>query len=80
MSDLDKRLLAAHAQGDAAALVTLYREAADQTNDAQAQGFYLTHAHVFALEIGHPDTATLRQRLIDQGREAPLHPPNPPLR
>ena len=80
MKDLDAQLLAAHAKGDAAALVTLYRQAADQANDPQAAAFYLTHAHVFACEINHPDTDALRQRLIDQGREAPLPPPRPPLR
>ncbi|SFD78408.1 hypothetical protein SAMN04488523_102384 [Sulfitobacter brevis] len=80
MIALDTRLLAAHAGGDLAALVTLYREAADAATDAQASAFYLTHAHVFALEAGHPTAAQLRQRLIDQGREAPLPAPTPPLR
>ncbi|MGB3246370.1 MAG: hypothetical protein WBB25_17680 [Sulfitobacter sp.] len=80
MNTLNARLLAAHAAGDLPQLVGLYREAADTANDPQAEGFYLTHAHVFAMELGHPDTAELRQRLIDQGREAPLPPPNPPLR
>ena len=79
MSDLDCRLLDAHARGDTAALVDLYQEAADSANDPEAEGFYLTHAHVFAMELNHPDTASLRQRLIDQGREAPLPVPNPPL-
>ena len=80
MNDLNARLLAAHETGDAAALVDLYVQAADATSDVDAAAFYLTHAHVFALEINHPDTATLRQRLIDQGREAPLPDPNPPIR
>ena len=80
MSDLDDLLLAAHASGDVARLVTLYKQAADQANDVEAAAFYLTHAHVFACEINHPDTAALRQRLIDQGREAPLPPPRPPLK
>jgi len=80
MSDLDTRLLAAHRCGDWAALVELYQEAAEHALTAEAQGFYLTHPHGFALEMDHPDTGHLRQRLIDQGREAPLGPPLPPLR
>ena len=80
MSDLNEKLLVAHASGDLNALVRLYRAAADGANDAEAAGFYLTHAHVFAMELGHPDTAALRQLLIEQGRESPLPPPNLPLR
>lgn len=80
MNDLNARLLAAHARGDVAALVELYVKAADATADVEEAAFYLTHAHVFALEINHPETAALRQRLIEQGREAPLPGPNPPLR
>ncbi|WP_299731182.1 hypothetical protein [uncultured Tateyamaria sp.] len=72
MSDLDTRLLAAHASGDLHALVTLYQTAADGAETEDARGFYLTHAHVFALEIGHPDTACLRAALIAMGRETPL--------
>jgi len=55
MSDLDQRLLSAHAAGDYPALVSLYREAAEASTDADAAGFYLTHAYVFALELGHAD-------------------------
>ena len=80
MNDLDAALLSAHVAGDTAALVELYRQAAEAAQDTEAQAFYLTHAHVFAMEIGHPDAAKLRQRLVDQGREAPLPAPNPPLR
>lgn len=72
MSDLDTRLLDAHARGDTAELVTLYSEAADAATDDAARGFYLTHAHVFALELGHPDTERLRAELIKMGREMPL--------
>jgi hypothetical protein len=72
MTGLDARLLEAHDQGDGAALVSLYIEAADQAATETARGFYLTHAHVFALEMGHPDTAKLRQALIDMNRESPL--------
>lgn len=80
MSTLDTALLAAHESGDTAALVRLYQDAAAQANDTQAAAFYLTHAHVFAMELNHPDRDRLRQQLIDMGREAPLDPPRPPLR
>ena len=69
MSDLDTRLLAAHAASDVPALVDLYRAAATSAETDTARGFYLTHAHVFALEINHPDTATLRAMLVEMGRE-----------
>ncbi|WP_415403160.1 hypothetical protein [Tateyamaria sp. SN3-11] len=72
MSDLDTRLLAAHAADDTAALIALYREAAGAATDDTARAFYLTHAHVFALECGHPDAGELRAALIAMGREAPL--------
>ncbi|MFT6674049.1 MAG: hypothetical protein ACJAVM_000220 [Sulfitobacter sp.] len=80
MIPLDQALLAAHAAGDAPALVDLYRQAAEAARDSEKSAFYLTHAHVFAMETAHPDTVMLRQRLIDMGREAPLGAPNPPLR
>ena len=80
MNDLDTALLAAHEAGDHESLVTLYRAAADAAATEDAAAFYLTHAHVFALEIGHPDAPALRQRLIDLGREAPLGPSLPPKR
>ncbi|MGB7318047.1 MAG: hypothetical protein WBC85_08790 [Planktotalea sp.] len=69
MSDLGARLLAAHGRDDRPALVLLYREAADAANDENASGFYLTHAYVFALELGHPDAPTLHARLKQMGRE-----------
>lgn len=68
MSDLDTRLLAAHATDDKDALVTLYAQAADSTHDIDAACFYLTHAYIFALEKNHPDTATLHARLKSHGR------------
>lgn len=70
MSDLDARLLNAHDTGDGARLVTLYRQAADAACDENAKGFYLTHAYVFALELGHSDAPLLHARLKDMGREA----------
>jgi len=74
-SDLDARLLAAHAAGDAWALVTLYAQAATQAETETAQAFYLTHAYVFALEVNHPDAHALNAKLVAMGREEPL--PNP---
>lgn len=71
MTDLDDRLLDAHASGDLATLVTLYHTAAQQADTDGARAFYLTHAHVFALEAGHPLTASLRAELVDMGRETP---------
>ncbi|MEP1198114.1 hypothetical protein [Tateyamaria sp.] len=72
MSDLDAQLLAAHEAYDVPALVALYRQAANTADNDDARGFYLTHAHVFALEINHPDTARLRDALIEMGRESAL--------
>ncbi|NNE51825.1 MAG: hypothetical protein HKN30_05420 [Sulfitobacter sp.] len=80
MKGLNEALLAAHAAGDAVRLVTLYRAASENCDDPNQAAFYLTQAHVYALEIDHPDAAMLRQRLIDAGREAPLPPPIPPRR
>ncbi|MCM2562385.1 hypothetical protein M8756_09510 [Lutimaribacter sp. EGI FJ00015] len=69
MSDLDGRLLAAHAREDRAALIGLYTEAGDSVNDFDAACFYLTHAYVFALEAGAPEAAALHGRLKAAGRE-----------
>jgi hypothetical protein len=80
MTTLESRLLAAHAAGDGRALVGIYQQAAAQTNDPNAAAFFLTHAHVFALETGHPDASALRAKLIAAGRETPLAPPLPPKR
>lgn len=69
MSDLDARMIAAHKAKDQAALIRLYTEAADATNDLDAECFFLTHAFIFALEAGAPQAPELRARLIAQGRE-----------
>lgn len=71
MKGLEARLLAAHADDDRAALVTLYTEAANQMEDEDAAAFYLTHAYVYALELGAPQVGALRDRLIEMGRETP---------
>ncbi|NNK16612.1 MAG: hypothetical protein HKP51_06885 [Sulfitobacter sp.] len=80
MNTLESALLAAHASGDTAALVTLYAQASEQAETVDMAGFYLTHAYVFALELNHPQASELRQRLIDAGREEPLPPPRAPSR
>ena len=69
---LDERLLAAHAREDTLALIDLYTEAAEQASDDSARGFYLTHAYVFALELGSEKAPQIRERLIEMGRETPL--------
>ena len=68
MTDLDTRLLAAHAADDRRALVALYTEAADCANSVDAACFYLTHAYVFGLELNHADVPALFARLRAQGR------------
>ena len=68
---LDAALIEAHAAGERAALVRLYAKAADEADTAQAQGFFLTHAYVFALEAGLPEADALRARLQSMGREPP---------
>ncbi|WP_134013389.1 hypothetical protein [Litoreibacter halocynthiae] len=65
---LDAELLAAHAAGDVEALITLYTRASEEAVKDVAQGFYLTHAYVFALEAGDARAAGLAERLRVQGR------------
>ena len=69
MTDLDVQLLAAHEADNSDALIRLYQQAADQAASLDAACFYLTHAYVFALEAGHPDTHQIRARLVAEGRE-----------
>lgn len=69
MTDLNAAMLAAHATSDQKALVALYTQAADQAVDLDAACFFLTHAYVFALELGHTQTEALRLRLVAEGRE-----------
>jgi hypothetical protein len=68
MSDLDQRLLAAHAAADRAALVTLYCEAADASQCENARGFFLTQAFVFALDAGDARAEDVHRRLSVMGR------------
>ena len=68
---LETALLEAHERKDLAALVTLYTAAGDEAearSDIDAACFYLTHAFVFALEIGAAEAPTLNKRLADRGR------------
>lgn len=69
MTDLDQRLLAAHASGDGPALVALYTRAGESSPDPAAGWFYLTHAYVHALELGAPEAQALHARLKSAGRE-----------
>jgi len=68
MTDLDARLLAAHASGDKPALVDLYTQAADAAPTLDAACFYLTHAYIFGLELAHPAVPSLHARLAGHGR------------
>ncbi len=70
IDDLDARLLRAHERQDKPALVALYTRAADAAQTEDAAGFYLTHAYVFALDCGHPQTKALHARLVAMGRES----------
>lgn len=70
--DLNARLLAAHAAGDRAALITLYEQAAraaDADGEDEAAAFYMTHAYVFALEAGEDRAQALKAWLVERGRE-----------
>ena len=66
---LEARLLAAHAGDDRFALIRLYTQAADITNDIDAACFFLTCAYIFALEAGATEAAVLHARLKAEGRE-----------
>lgn len=66
---LDEDLLGAHARGDQRGLIALYRIAADQAELMEAKAFYLTHAFVFALELGDDAAEELRLSLVKMGCE-----------
>ncbi len=72
---LDARLRAAAQAGDAAMLAHGYRQAADRATGAgaaDAAGFFLTHAYVWALVAGDAAMAeALAARLRRQGRLDP---------
>lgn len=66
---LDALILNAHARDDRTALVRLYTQAADLASDVDRECFFLTYAHIYALELGHPNRESLRARLSAFGRE-----------
>ena len=71
-ADLDAALLLAHEQNDSAQLVALYQKAGLSRIDAKnvdAGCFYLTHAYIFALEMGSPKAVELHEVLVSYGRE-----------
>lgn len=68
MKSLDARLLKAHERDDKCALVALYSEAAETATQDDARAFYLTHAYVFALDVGAPEAGSLREKLQQLGR------------
>ena len=71
MNSLDDALIDAHADDDKPALVALYSQAATEATSEEARGFYLTHAYIFALEIGAPVASSLKSQLAAMGREIP---------
>ena len=66
---LDALILKAHARDDRGALVTLYTQAADLADEVDRECFFLTYAHIYALELAHPSQESLRARLLAFGRE-----------
>ncbi|MGB5560011.1 MAG: hypothetical protein WBN04_18610 [Paracoccaceae bacterium] len=65
-------MLAAHSSGDLVALIGLYMQAAKMREEAQdidAACFFLTHAYVFALDVGAAEARDLHARLKARGRE-----------
>ena len=70
-SDLDARLLAAHAADDRPALIALYGEASEASETDLARRFYLTHAYIYALEAGSTEAPGLRAALVAMGAETP---------
>jgi len=66
---LDALILSAHARDDRTALVRLYTQAADLASDVDRECFFLTYAHIFALELDHPSRESLCARLSAFGRE-----------
>lgn len=69
MRDLQEKILTAHKIRDQVMLVVLYTEAADLEEDINIRCYYLTYAHIYALEMGLPAARILSKRLRDYGRE-----------
>ncbi|MEL6689253.1 MAG: hypothetical protein AAFP28_02945 [Pseudomonadota bacterium] len=68
MNTLHAELLEAHRKGDGAAMIGLYAQAADASDDADEEMFFLTHAYIFALEAGDARAEGIRERLRAAGR------------
>ncbi len=66
--DLHAAILAAHGADNKRALVDLYSQAANQADTLDAACFFLTQAHVFALETNHPATPQIHAQLKSHGR------------
>ena len=69
---LQDSLLAAHATADLSALPELYRNVADQAEEAgdiPRACFFLTQAWVYALDAECPMADELRARLVLHGRD-----------
>ena len=68
-TQLNQKIIAAHKIRDDWLLVELYTQAADSSTDCDRECFFLTFAHIFALEQNHPSQSNLRERLESNGRE-----------
>lgn len=68
LARLDAKIIAAHARGDAPALVALYTEAAG-AGEGRRERFFLTQAYVIALEAGLAEAQPLHARLVALGAE-----------
>tara|TARA_B100000780_G_scaffold102489_1_gene71663 strand:- start:747 stop:968 length:222 start_codon:yes stop_codon:yes gene_type:complete len=69
VEDLNTKILAAHANNNYFLLIDLYSKAANTADDQDAECFFLTCAHIVALELGHPNQFRLQARLKAYGRE-----------
>lgn len=75
LEEIERRLLLAHEANDSRQLVQLYTEAAnylETVKNIDATCFYLTHAFVYALELGLSEAAGLNKRLVAYGRAHPI--------
>ena len=71
---LETLILDAHERGDSENLARYYFQAAqikDHEGNAEAAGFLLTQAYVFALESGLTLADEIRAELVCRGREEP---------
>ncbi|MGB5865450.1 MAG: hypothetical protein WBG95_14270 [Sulfitobacter sp.] len=66
---LDTALIAAHEADAHETLVDLYMRAAARAGDIDTACFHLTHAYIFALELGDARAVDLRDQLVAHGRE-----------